>query len=343
MLASAYASDLERIQAALEAAAQALEDLAWLGLDWDEGPEVGGDYGPYYQSERGAVYDRAVDILETDIREVSFQGPEDKLRQTQFTQPAILVHSLAVLAVLPGVEPGIAAGHSLGEYSALVAANALTFETALKLVQKRGELMGELGEGEMTAFMMTLDDIRPLAEQFHCAVSACNQPMQTVIGGSSKDLADLEAKVAEEFPRKKAIRLKTEGAFHTYYMDKAADLFQSALSEAEMKSPEIKVLSNYTGGFHDPEVDGIKERLYLQLKHPVMWMDNLVTAFGEGIDRIYEFGGGIGSAETPDGKRPNLEGMIKKAMTADGHEALYLAAINMQSLESTADVLRDRS
>ena len=286
------------------------------------------------------VYDTATELLGYDIRDMSFNNPDDQLNLTRYTQPALLTHHIACLEVFRekaggAVQPTMAAGHSLGEYSALVAANAMSFETALRLVQKRGELMGEHGEGEMTAFMMTLDDIRPLAEQFHCAVSACNQPMQTVIGGSSKDLEALEAKVAEEFPRKKAIRLKTEGAFHTYYMDRAADLFQSALAEAEMQAPEIKVLSNYTGGFHDPEVDGIKERLYLQLKHPVMWMDNLVTAFGEGIERIYEFGGGIGPGG-PDEKRPNLESMIKKAARAAGSEAIYTPAINRATLDTAA-------
>jgi [acyl-carrier-protein] S-malonyltransferase len=286
------------------------------------------------------VYDTATEVLGYDIRDMSFNNPDDQLNLTRYTQPALLTHHIACLEVFReknggAVEPTMAAGHSLGEYSALVAANAMSFETALRLVQKRGELMGEHGEGEMTAFMMTLDDIRPLAEEFHCAVSACNQPMQTVIGGSSKDLADLEAKVAEEFPRKKAIRLKTEGAFHTYYMDKAADLFQSALAEAEMTSPEIRVLSNYTGGFHDPEVDGIKERLYLQLKHPVMWMDNLVTAFGEGIDKIYEFGGGIGPGG-PEEKRPNLESMIKKAARAADSDAAYTPAINKATLDAIA-------
>ena len=284
------------------------------------------------------VYDTATEVLGYDIRDMSFNNPDDQLNLTRFTQPALLTHHIACLEVFRektggSVSATMAAGHSLGEYSALVAANALSFETALGLVQKRGELMGEHGQGEMTAFMMALDDIRPLAEQFHCAVSACNQPMQTVIGGSSKDLAALEAKVAEEFPRKKAIRLKTEGAFHTYYMDKAADLFQTALAAAEMRSPAIRVLSNYTGGFHDEDVEGIKERLYLQLKHPVMWHDNLMTAFGEGVDRVYEFGGGIGPGG-PEEKRPNLESMIKKAARAAGSDATYVAAINKAGLDA---------
>ena len=219
-----------------------------------------------------------------------------------------------------------------GEYSALVAANALTFEMALQLVQKRGELMGEHGEGEMTAFMMDVESIQPLAEQFKCAISACTQPLQTVVGGSSDDLAALEAEVAEKFPRKRAIRLKTEGAFHTYYMEKAAELFRSVLDDADMKAPEIKVLSNYTGGFHDDDPASIKERLYFQLKHPVMWNDNLVNAYAEGIDRIYEFGGGIGTGEAHE-KRPNLEGMIKKATRAASSEAVYTPVINRQTIE----------
>ena len=227
----------------------------------------------------------------------------------------------------------MAAGHSLGEYSALVAANALSFESALALVKTRGELMGEHGEGEMTAFMMDVDTIKPVAEQFNCAVSACNQPTQTVVGGSSTDLEALEAHVAEAFPRKKAIRLKTEGAFHTYYMDKAADLFKEALADVELRAPEIRVMSNYTGTFHDDDVEGIRERLYSQLKHPVLWNDNLVNAFAEGIARVYEFGGGIGPGEAHE-KRPNLEGMIKKATRAAGSDAVYCAAINQATIEA---------
>ena len=94
-------------------------------------------------------------------------------------------------------------------------------------------------------------------------------------------------------------------------------------------------MSNYTGEFHDNDVDGIKERLYFQLKHPVLWNDNLVNAFAEGIDRIYEFGGGIGPAEAHE-KRPNLEGMIKKATRAAGSEAIYTAAINRDSINAAS-------
>jgi [acyl-carrier-protein] S-malonyltransferase len=196
--------------------------------------------------------------------------------------------------------------------------------------------MGEHGEGEMTAFMMDVDTIKPLAEQFNCAISACNQPQQTVVGGASADLEALEAHVAEALPRKRAFRLKTEGAFHTRYMDTAADLFREALASADMSAPQIKVLSNYTGGFHDDDVDGIKDRLYNQLKHPVMWNDNLVNAFAAGVDKIYEFGGGIGPGG-PEEKRPNLEGMIKKASRAAGSEAVYVPVINEATIEAAVE------
>ena len=286
------------------------------------------------------VYDRANDVLGYDIKDMSFNNPGDELTLPRNTLPALLTHHIACLEVFTdmtdgSVQPTMAAGHSLGEYSALVAANAMTFETALKLVQTRGALMGEHGQGEMTAFMMAAEDIKPLAEELNCAISACNQPMQTVVGGASADLEALEVKVSEEFPRKKAIRLKTEGAFHTFYMDKAADLFREALADAEVQAPEIEVLSNYTGGFHDRNVDNIKERLYFQLKHPVMWDANLKTAFGEGVGKVYEFGGGIGPGDATE-KRPNLEGMIKKARRAAGSEAEYTAAINRQTIAEAA-------
>ena len=284
------------------------------------------------------VYDQANDVLGYDIKDMSFNNPGDGLNLTRNTQPALLTHHIACLEVFREktggrAEPTMAAGHSLGEYSALVAANALSFEAALKLVQTRGALMGEHGEGEMTAFMMDVDTVKPLAEQFNCAISACNQPQQTVVGGASGDLEALEAHVADAFPRKRAIRLKTEGAFHTHYMDKAADLFREALAGADMQAPDIRVLSNYTGGFHSDGVDEIRERLYLQLKHPVMWDANLQTALSAGVDKIYEFGGGIGPGDAGE-KRPNLEGMIKKASRSLDPKPEYVAAINQATLEA---------
>jgi len=291
------------------------------------------------------VYQRAAEVLGYDIEALCFDGPEEQLNLTRHTQPALLTHSIACLEVfreLTGgrVQAAMAAGHSLGEYSALVAANALSFEDALRLVQKRGELMGEHGEGEMTAFPLDLDTIRPIAERFHCAVAGCNLPEQTVIGGRAEDLALVEEAVAEAFPRKRAVRLKTEGAFHTYYMVTAARHYRTVLEQAGFDAPGIRVLSNFTGGFHEPEAESIRSRLFFQLFHPVLWHANLQTALAESIDMIIEFGGGIGPGE-PDAKRPNLEGMIKKAMRGSESVSDYLAAINRQSLENAVEYLKD--
>ena len=184
-------------------------------------PGMGSDLHKEYAIAR-KVYETAGDVLGYDVAELSFTDPENKLNLTQFTQPALLTHSIACLEVFRDLtedrlKPVMAAGHSLGEYSALVAAKALSFQSALKLVQKRGELMGTHGEGEMTAFPLDIDTIRPIAERFHCAIAGCNLPQQTVIGGRSEDLALAEQVVQEQFPRKRPVRLKTEGAFHTYY------------------------------------------------------------------------------------------------------------------------------
>ncbi|MEO0077819.1 MAG: ACP S-malonyltransferase, partial [candidate division WOR-3 bacterium] len=101
---------------------------------------MGADLYEKYEKAR-QVYDSAEQVLELPIKRLSFEGPEDELRQTRYTQPAILVHSLAALAVLPRMSPALAAGHSFGEYSALYSAGALGFDAVLKLVKRRGELM----------------------------------------------------------------------------------------------------------------------------------------------------------------------------------------------------------
>ena len=290
-----------------------------------------------------ATYEQAGEVLGYDLARLCFDGPEDELNLTRYTQPALLTHSVACLRVFSDLtggrpQPALAGGHSLGEYSALVAAGALTFESALRLVQKRGELMGTHGTGEMTAFPLDIDSIRPLAERFHCAVAGCNLPDQTVIGGRAGDLEQLEALVAEQFPRKRFVRLKTEGAFHTYYMVTAAQHYRDMLAAGEFAEPGIRVLSNFTGGFHDPEPDAIRSRLFFQLFHPVLWHANLQAALAAGVDTIIEFGGGIGPGE-PDAKRPNLEGMIRKAMRGTEFEARYLPVINAETLTATAEAL----
>ncbi len=301
---------------------------------------MGSDLHAEYATAR-KVYMQASEVLGYDLAELAFNDPDDQLNLTRYTQPAILTHSIACLEVFRELtdgrlNPTLAAGHSLGEYSALVAAGALSFADAVRLVQQRGELMGTHGEGEMTAFPIDLDTIRPLAERHFCAVAGCNLPDQTVVGGRGTDLEALEAAVAEAFPRKRPARLKTEGAFHTYSMVEAARRYREVLDGADFALSDVRVLSNFTGGFHDPDPVAIRSRLFFQLFHPVMWHANLQSALAEGVGTMVEFGGGIGKGETPAEKRPNLEGMVKKTLRGTDFEVSYASVINAGSLAEAA-------
>ena len=169
------------------------------------------------------TYEEANDILGYNIADTSFLDPENKLMLTRYTQPALLTHSVSCLRLFAKqvgehFQPDAAAGHSLGEYSALVAAGSLDFSTALELVQKRGELMGKFGQGEMEALPVPRETAQALASKHYCGVAACNLPEQTVVGGLPDDLERLVDDLKELDPKKNSTRLKTEGAFHTYFM-----------------------------------------------------------------------------------------------------------------------------
>ncbi len=288
-----------------------------------------------------AIYEQANAILGMDLQRICFDDPDQQLNLTRFTQPALLTHSLACLAVFRElthhrITPQLAMGHSLGEYTALVAANALSFETALKLVARRGTLMGELGEGEMTAFALSREELAPLAEDCYCAIAACNLPDQTVAGGRRQDLDQLEQLVKEKHPRaaRKMARLKTEGAFHTYYMTEAAKRFRDDLAAAPFETTHFPVLSNYTGEAHD--VAGLRARLFYQLFYPVRWLDNLHTAFAAGVTTVVEFGGGLGSGAGFENKRPNLESLLKKSANHFDKPIQYFSAIHSGHVRETA-------
>jgi len=287
------------------------------------------------------VYAEAGDALGYDMAKLSFEDPNDEIGLTRYTQPALLTHSIACLRVfeeLTGnrVHPRLAAGHSLGEYTALVMAGSLSLQAGLKLVQKRGELMGEHGEGGMMALTLDVDAAKAIADKHYCQVASCNLPAQTVVGGREDDLKMLAADIAENHARTRAVPLATEGAFHTYFMVTAARLFRDVLDTAEFSEPSTQVLANYTARAHDPGPEGIRAQLFFQLFNPVNWVGCLEAAMAQGIDTFVEFGGGLGKAEEPAGKRPNLESIIKKTMKSSGYEANYVAAINCESIQAAA-------
>ena len=287
------------------------------------------------------VYAQANDVLGFDITKLSHEGPEDELGLTRNTQPALLTHQIACLTVFnelthQSIKPTVAAGHSLGEYTALVAAGALSFEDGLRLVRRRGELMGEFGTGGMLALGLDLTAAGPLADQFYCQVGGCNLPEQTVIGGADEDLARLEAALSELHPRKRAARLKTEGAFHTYLMVNAAREFRTVLDEYRFAATDCAVLSNYSGNAHSSSPEAIRTALFFQLFNPVKWVSCMRTAVERGVSRIIEFGGGIGAGDGPEEKKPNLQSLVNKNLRALEHEAVYVACINATGLRAAA-------
>lgn len=289
------------------------------------------------------VYEEANDILAFDLRLLSAQGPEDELGLTRNTQPALLTHQIACLEVLQEltdgrITAGLAAGHSLGEYTALVAAGVLSFADGLRLVRRRGELMGEHGEGGMLALGLPLVDAASLADRFYCQVASCNLPEQTVVGGTDADLDALEAALPDLFPRKRATRLKTEGAFHTYLMVTAAREFRAVLDSVDFAPARFQVLSNYSGGVHESDPDSVRTRLFFQLFNPVNWVGCMQTAVAHGVTRCIEFGGGIGTGEGPAGKKPNLQSIINRNMRALAHDADHVAAINVSTLRAAAEI-----
>ena len=290
------------------------------------------------------VYEQANEVLGFDIKQLSFEGPAEELNLTRNTQPALLTHSIACLEVFRELtdgemKPAVAAGHSLGEYSALVASGALTFEEALKLVQRRGQLMGEFGRGKMIAFRANLETVREFADRFYCGIGGCNLPEQTVVGGSEKDLQAL-AEYAESIGQR-GIPLNTEGAFHTYLMVSAAEAFRPALDEANMVTPTCKVFSNYTGDYHGEDPSSIKAYLFFQLFNPVKWIWSVQQALNDGVNFIIEFGGGIGKGEGPSEKRPNLQGITKKAYRGLDIKGTYLPAINEKTIEETVGKIKE--
>jgi [acyl-carrier-protein] S-malonyltransferase len=304
---------------------------------------MGSDLVREFASAR-EIYTRASAVVGYDLAQLSFEDPQNKLGQTRYTQPALLTHEIACLTVLrelvgPGGAPAMTAGHSLGEYAALVCAGALTFERALALVAERGRLMSEHGRGSMLATTLELEPAWELADKHYCGIGGCNLPDQTVIAGDGADLDALAEDLAKTHPGKRGVRLNTEGAFHTYFMITAALMFRGTLRSTQFDQIKVEVLSNYTGKPHINDPDAIRSRLFFQLFHAVRWVACMNVAIDAGVDTIVEIGGGIGKGDTPDDKRPNLESIVKKSLKWRQREAQYLPAINAGGIRAAAEQL----
>ncbi len=302
-------------------------------------PGIGKDLFDAYDSVKH-TYQEASDTLGYDMAALSFEDPEQQINLTRFTQPVLVTHHVACMRLFnelsgSALQPQYAAGHSLGEYSALLSAGSIDFKQALSMVSARGELMGKYGQGEMEALTLEYDESRALADEFYCGVAALNLSDQTVVGGLADDLQALAEAMKERYPRKRSTRLKTEGAFHTYYMVEAAKRFRKVLDSNDFNTPGIKVCSNYSGDFHNASAPSIRSRLFMQLFNPVLWVNNLHHVVDHGANLIIEFGGGIGKGETAAEKRPNLEGIIKKTFRSSESPPEHLAVINIETLENS--------
>ena len=246
------------------------------------------------------TYENANQILGFDLADICFKGPEEKLRQTRVTQPAIFVHSTVLVKLLfeKKSKPEMAAGHSLGEYSALYAAEALTFEDGLRLVKVRAELMqkaSELNEGTMAAFIGLQEDV--VAEVCETAssvgvvqVANFNSPGQVVISGSVAGV-NRAIEIAKEKGAKRAIPLVVGGAFHSPLMEYASEGLQKALAEVEIRPANMPVYSNV----HAKPVtqpDEIKQLLAEQLTSPVRWVEIVESMIQDGATEFHEVGPG---------------------------------------------------
>lgn len=247
-----------------------------------------------------STFEEADDILRMKISELCFSGDADKLKQTEYTQIAVFTVSLATLRVLQkrGITPSAVAGHSLGEYSALVASDVLDFVDALKLVQKRAHLMKEAAEknsGGMVA-ILGLDSSR-VAEICHEASSAgvlqvanYNCPGQTVISGEFETL-ELAAKLAEKMGAKRCIRLAVSGAFHSQLMLPAEDGMRETLANVEFRCPKIEFVQNVTGDYvKEPEM--IRQNLVSQITSSVQWNSSMERLISDGFSLFVEVGPG---------------------------------------------------
>lgn len=251
-----------------------------------------------------SLFDKADEILGFPITKVMFEGSDEELKQTKVTQPAVFLHSV-ILAKVMGAQPDAVAGHSLGEFSALVAAEALSFEDGLRLVAKRAMAMQKCCESEPggMAAILGLDDatIEQVCQSVDGVVIAANYncPGQLVISGAN-DAVDAACVKLKEAGARRALRLPVGGAFHSPLMEAARAELEQAISEVEFRQPICPIYQNVDAKPQtEPEI--IKRNLIAQLTAPVRWTQIAQNMIADGCDSFVELGPGS-----------VLQGMIKK-------------------------------
>ncbi|MFT4735949.1 MAG: [acyl-carrier-protein] S-malonyltransferase [Cyclobacteriaceae bacterium] len=256
-------------------------------------------------TEAKQLFDQANDVLGFDIQKIMFEGTADELKQTRVTQPAIFIHSVVNAKVKEGFEPQMVAGHSLGEFSALVAANAMTFEDGLRLVSIRAEAMQAACDTTPStmAAVLGLEDsiVEEICESTLGVVVAANYncPGQLVISG---EIPAVEAacEALKKAGAKRALILPVGGAFHSPLMEPAREKLAAAIDATQIQSPDCMIYQNVDAiGRQDP--DQIKANLITQLTSPVRWTQIIQQMIADGATSFTESGPGN-----------VLQGLVKK-------------------------------
>jgi [acyl-carrier-protein] S-malonyltransferase len=267
-------------------------------------PGMGKDL--YEQNEQAKeLFEQANEILGFRITDVMFDGTEEDLKQTNVTQPAIFLHSVILAKVMAGFEPEMVAGHSLGEFSSLVASGALSFEDGLRLVAARANAMQkacEIQPGTMAA-VLALDDftVEDICHQVSDVVVPANYncPGQLVISGS---IAGIDAACEKMLAAgaKRALKLNVGGAFHSPLMEAARVELQDAILQTQFNTPVCPVYQNIDAKPHT-DVEEIKQNLIAQLTGPVRWTQTVEQMLRDGASSFTEVGPG-----------KVLQGLVKK-------------------------------
>jgi [acyl-carrier-protein] S-malonyltransferase len=246
------------------------------------------------------TYERASEAIAFDLAEISFDGPEDELRKTVNAQPALLVAGVSAFRLLTdrGVVPWGAAGHSLGEYTALVAARSLSLEDAVRAVRERGRLMYEAGverPGAMAALIgFAEDDLEPILKESRSAgvvqIANLNAPDQIVVSG---EVAAVEkaADLAATKGARRVIRLNVSGAFHSELLAAAGEAMARVLAGVSIERPQCLFVANVTGGAVE-EPEEIRANLVRQMVDPVRWVECMTSLINRKASLFLEVGPG---------------------------------------------------
>ncbi len=260
-------------------------------------------------------FDKADEILELDLKNTCFEGPEDKLVRTEYTQPAIFVHSVVVNAILKqnDVKPDIAAGHSLGEYSALVSAGVFGFEHGLRAVKLRSRLMQlccDRYPGTMAASMgLTFDQVKDAITGIDGVTPAnYNSPDQVAVTGTLEGV-DNACESLKKAGAKRAIKLAVGGAYHSPLMAEARLELADYIKTIEFGNFDFPVVANVTGK-PVSDTDEMRKLLIEQITSPVLWYPGLESLYEAGVREYLEIGPG-----------KVLQGLLKRSFKGREYQA----------------------